>query len=243
MNVTDNGVKFPNGIESFFETIEPELIKKLKGKVVTLSVKFSGTPTNGEFFGIIADGHNWYVPSQCHFNSAVNGIASITFEMPNFTDTNRYHVWMYIQSALTIHAVKLELGSVSTLANDTAPNYTDELLKCQSYFERNKWYDWGCIYCRTAGQLSYGMSYPYLVIKRKVPTFAFNVTGSTGLNNGYVIDLTNGTIIPVSEVVLQTPNAYNTRMIQMRITHSSFIVGHTYAVAVGDDVVDISAEL
>ena len=136
MNVVDDGIKFPNGMESFFETIEPELVKKLKGKVVTLSVKFSGTPSSGEFFGIIADGHSWYVPSQCHFNSAINGIASITFEMPNFTNTNRYHVWMYIQSAITIHAVKLELGSVSTLAMDTAPSYTSELLKCQRYFVR-----------------------------------------------------------------------------------------------------------
>lgn len=37
---------------------------------------------------------------------------------------------------LTIKAVKLELGSVSTLAQDTAPNYAQELLKCQRYFYR-----------------------------------------------------------------------------------------------------------
>lgn len=36
----------------------------------------------------------------------------------------------------TITAVKLELGSVSTLAMDTAPNYTTELLKCQRYFHK-----------------------------------------------------------------------------------------------------------
>lgn len=35
---------------------------------------------------------------------------------------------------LTIRAIKLELGSVSTLAMDTAPNYTSELLKCQRYY-------------------------------------------------------------------------------------------------------------
>jgi hypothetical protein len=37
---------------------------------------------------------------------------------------------------LTIRAVKIELGSVSTLAMDTAPNYATELLKCQRYFIR-----------------------------------------------------------------------------------------------------------
>ena len=34
----------------------------------------------------------------------------------------------------TIRAVKLELGSVSTLAMDAAPNYATELAKCQRYF-------------------------------------------------------------------------------------------------------------
>lgn len=37
---------------------------------------------------------------------------------------------------LTIKAVKLELGSVSTLANDAPPNYQQELAKCQRYFVR-----------------------------------------------------------------------------------------------------------
>ena len=36
-----------------------------------------------------------------------------------------------IQPNISIKAVKLELGSVSTLAMDTAPNYATELLKCQ----------------------------------------------------------------------------------------------------------------
>ena len=35
-----------------------------------------------------------------------------------------------------IRAVKLEKGTVSTLAMDTAPNYATELLKCQRYFYR-----------------------------------------------------------------------------------------------------------
>lgn len=41
-----------------------------------------------------------------------------------------------ISSDISIKAVKLELGTVSTLAQDTAPNYATELLKCQRYFYR-----------------------------------------------------------------------------------------------------------
>ena len=36
---------------------------------------------------------------------------------------------------ITVKHVKLEPGTVSTLANDVAPNYTTELLKCQRYFK------------------------------------------------------------------------------------------------------------
>ena len=36
----------------------------------------------------------------------------------------------------TVSAIKLEEGSVSTLANDVPPNYAEELAKCQRYFYR-----------------------------------------------------------------------------------------------------------
>lgn len=36
----------------------------------------------------------------------------------------------------TFRAVKMEMGNISTLALDTAPNYATELLKCQRYFYR-----------------------------------------------------------------------------------------------------------
>ena len=39
-------------------------------------------------------------------------------------------------AVVKIKAIKLEKGSVSTLAMDTAPNYTTELLKCQRYFHK-----------------------------------------------------------------------------------------------------------
>ena len=37
---------------------------------------------------------------------------------------------------ITIRAVKLEVGDISTIANDAPPNYAEELLKCQRYFLR-----------------------------------------------------------------------------------------------------------
>jgi hypothetical protein len=43
--------------------------------------------------------------------------------------------------SVTIKAVKLEFGSVSTLAMDTAPNYQQELAKCQRYFYKTLQFD------------------------------------------------------------------------------------------------------
>jgi len=61
------------------------------------------------------------------------GIHTLTFT----TDENGlgkigiYNV-LTASATLTIKSIKVELGSVSTLANDAPPNYTDELLKCIS---------------------------------------------------------------------------------------------------------------
>lgn len=48
--------------------------------------------------------------------------------------------WIEVEGSATkrIKATKLELGSVSTLSMDSAPNYAEELLKCQRYFVRIK---------------------------------------------------------------------------------------------------------
>ena len=39
-------------------------------------------------------------------------------------------------TSVTIYSAKIELGSVSTLHLDVAPNYQQELAKCQRYYQR-----------------------------------------------------------------------------------------------------------
>lgn len=56
-------------------------------------------------------------------------------------DTSENREVCYVQiidKVVTIKAIKLELGDVSTLANDIPPNYAQELAKCQRYFYRIK---------------------------------------------------------------------------------------------------------
>ena len=82
-------------------------------------------------------------------------------------------------ASVKIYALKAELGSVSTLAMDTAPNYTTELLKCQRYFVRyastanNSSISFGAI--ATGNKQWYGViSLP--VVMRAAPTITYDGT-------------------------------------------------------------------
>ena len=241
--LTDNGVSELNGgivtLYQILDTVNDLRAIGLYGKTLTFSIMYSnGAIDHGTAFLPLS-----YLRSATRQDVRfINNTDYTSFaQIENYS--TKMNIVLEAKAGMTVRAVKLELGSASTLAHDTAPNYTAELLKCQSYFERNNWYDWGCIRCRDAGILHYGMTYPFLVKKRGIPTFTFNATGIAGVGNGYVYDITNGTNIPTSEVTLQSPVAYNYRMMQVKMSHSSFVVGHDYCLAVGDNVIDISAEL
>lgn len=110
----------------------------LAGKTLTLSVMTNGgkvaqatgtftatSSTAAKIYVVSADGNFalglYYIPS----SSAVPFIRVTT-------PSGKFPV------NAPILAVKLELGSYSTLANDVPPNYAEELAKCQHYFVRIK---------------------------------------------------------------------------------------------------------
>lgn len=109
------------------QRIEKE--NSLLGKTVTLSMLLSNGTIVSHTFDTIEDA----------VNNGVNG--NYNFGYSTVTSSSYDLVWFGLRSkstisSVTIKAVKLELGSVSTLAMDTAPNYAEELLKCQRYFQR-----------------------------------------------------------------------------------------------------------
>lgn len=111
-------------------------VDKMRGQMLTFSVMFS----DGSIYS-----------TSKPFPTASGGGVSQTFTIPNaslilalndeirsgvhyiMTDCRLYKS---VTSPVTfsIKAMKLELGSASTLALDVAPNYTEELLKCQRYY-------------------------------------------------------------------------------------------------------------
>lgn len=98
-------------------------IPYLTGKTVTISVLLSdGTIHSGTM--IRTRGNQYVTLLQGAFNAYIR--ADNQFWLQAFTGAN----------GKTIRAVKLELGSYSTLANDVPPDYGEELRKCRRYFRR-----------------------------------------------------------------------------------------------------------
>lgn len=96
---------------------------KLNGEVVTASVMLSdGTIKSGTV--TLNTGTSTDLLTETGFKvcyaSGVHGISIVSFA----------------GNTTVVKAVKLELGTVSTLANDVEPNYTTERLKCRRYFKR-----------------------------------------------------------------------------------------------------------
>lgn len=109
------------------QRLPADLASSLNGKVVTLScivdgVLYSATgtlDTSGGYQLINTFGNDRFA-----FVGGAN--PAVIFTHTTASATHSY----------TVSAVKLELGSVSTLANDVPPDYGTELRKCQYYFRR-----------------------------------------------------------------------------------------------------------
>ena len=116
ITLTKDGANYVEVRQAFPADFKTEL----SGKIVTVSVMFgdgSVSSVTGAFGSISRDlGGIWV-----YINSGTAGDIFIRRSEPG---------------SKTVRAVKLELGSVSTLANDHAPDYVTELLKCQRYFVR-----------------------------------------------------------------------------------------------------------
>lgn len=139
ITVTDNGITLSANNSTlnpiFRQFIEKTIFDSLKGKTVTLSIMLANGSIRSEtatiplnpvidnpLISCNIDGI-LYARLYYHNDSTGRGMLNI---VKNASETLSYN----------IRAVKLELGSVSTLAMDTAPNYTTELLKCQRYFHK-----------------------------------------------------------------------------------------------------------
>ena len=138
LDVIDNGVRLTKKATS-----NPTLYQKIEaspyllGKTVTFSVMTTDgkiRSCTGTFPSTFPSSGNVIV---VNFDDDI-----ISFRLQAVSTFNPYFIATLdtencaIDEYLDIRAAKLELGTASTLAMDTAPNYQQELAKCQRYFVR-----------------------------------------------------------------------------------------------------------
>lgn len=139
VDVTDDGVTLTSGSTtgasspvSFTQRIEGEVFKKLIGKTITLSVMLSDGTIKSATATVplsILTSPDDIIFENLNGNWKMSVYGRVTGLGSN-VQINCYAP----NSSLSVRAMKLEVGSVSTLALDTAPNYAEELLKCQRYY-------------------------------------------------------------------------------------------------------------
>lgn len=138
----------------------------------------------------------------------------------------------------TIKAVKLEVGSISTLALDTAPNYATELLKCQRYFVRYL-SGQGTIFPIAFGQVASATSFRCMITvpveMRTTPTISV-----TGLENMRVY--ANGSNNTPSALTIHSVMGNQIRLLA---TTSSLTQNHlgSLCTSTQTDCIDLSADL
>lgn len=204
-------------------------IEEMAGKTVTLSVMLS----NGNVYSASAT-----LPARTTSQQVAIGTyigSSTNYQMRLYVNASGASAPYSVQfiaamgSVLNIKAVKLELGTVSTLANDTAPNYQQELAKCQRYFIRldGNPTAGGCY---TATNTRFAASFPLPVTMRATPT----LSGS----GSYVVRSTAGDLV-ASAISVDgiTPNAvkllFTTTAATARLAGMALINGY----------IDLSADL
>ena len=156
-----------------------------------------------------------------------------TFRMYYIPASKYFVIACLNDSKPDIKAVKLERGSVSTLALDSAPNYTTELLKCQRYFERIYGHRIGGGHVDTENNYV-NFHVPYRVDKRITsPTVSFSDTSVTLVAIGH-------SNVSATNVDASSTNGHGT-YINTKIT-TSINASYTYRFS-GTFYVDISADL
>lgn len=162
----------------FQQLLEPRLYRYLAGKTVTCSALLSD--------GTVVSGTVQSVDWSSNTTVVVSGNLRLWLVSGGI-----FRVLVQEGDTFTIRAVKLELGSVSTLANDAPPNYAQELAKCQRYFLRLK--ATGYNYIPIASGVWTSVSTVRMLINTPVPMRAVPTISRSGTlkcaGNGTILDV------------------------------------------------------
>lgn len=122
ITLTSAGLVFQGDAADLYQPMDPKLLSFLDGKTLTASILRSD--------GTIETGSKTFVNGQRTYfiSNATTGADIFISQAGNFN--LRY---LNRTTAITVVAAKLELGSYSTLANDTPPDFEAERRKCMAF--------------------------------------------------------------------------------------------------------------
>ena len=143
---------------------------------------------------------------------------------------------------ITIRAVKLEIGSASTLANNAPPDYASELAKCQRYYIRFK----GAQYLSLGFALAESASQAYAAIQLPVPMRVRPTVATNGTLTLWGGSTSNAhTVTSLAANDSGTP-AVDCSYVKVRANSSGLTVGSIYELDFRNDTqayLELSAEL
>ena len=214
-----DGITFTVGYRVYARQLFPD-VTRFEGKALTVSMLLSdGTILSGTIASRTAG------TEQVFYNGGGTKIYFATTNTLNF----------YVSSNVTVRAIKLELGTVSTLANDVPPDYGTELAKCQRYFYRLPFvtnYPIGYGYAQTATSFRVAIPIP---VSMRAALSSVSYSGSP-----YIIG--QGSSIAVT--ALSASGIVPTSYVDLAATVSGATQFQSY-VLIGSDTgyIDLSADL
>lgn len=204
-----------------YQKFEQALKDALDGKTITVSVKASSSIISGTGIYHKNAETTYYSDSSIRVYTSGSGNFNIKCNVSSFS----------------VYAVKLELGSVSTLANDIAPDYGEELRKCQRYFVR---------YGGTTGEADFGFgssngSSITLMGTLPVPMRATPTLSYSGADI-YNFEVEGSLTITSLSVSLYTPKTQTTILLRA-YTSQEMIAKNPYLLRTQNGYLDFSADL
>ena len=228
MSLSSSGMKLSRTGESTLGYLTQFLEDLTLGKPYTLSVLFADGTIESKT-GIINS-----IADSISFSFA-NGLGSTRVYYLSGGSKWTVDVIVFAGSEFTIRAVKLEVGTVSTLANDVEPDQATELLKCQRYFYRLKALSSFAFF--SSGIMDNATTY-WGIINLPVPMRATPQITSAGS-----VYIRQGTNVLVSSITcgLRCPNILSV----FAVTATSLTVGSAALLALDStsSYIDFSADL
>lgn len=211
----------------FVQWLDPTVKASIAGKVVTASMLMAD--------GTIISGSG-LAPTGTGDVALYNKDGLIIY----YGQQNGFRIRVSTGYSYSFKAVKLEIGNLSTLHLDVAPNPAEELAKCQRYFQR--------IYLHTNASFGFGYAYSGTSIRYNIPLpVPMRPATVTGTLTGTIAIRGNGQSLTPTSMGF---NSYTSSLVDISAqTGACAVTGatinHSYTLVGVDEAsyIDISADL